>query len=105
MSQHIEFPEIQQIPKCIRPTSSNTDVQLFLFGTVLKYNYNLSLKAGWDIVKDFVGDGQGAFAITKERRIEEFGEQYGPLLHARMEQERKDSERDVPNDVSNHILL
>lgn len=51
------------------------------------------------MVKSFIGDGQGAFALTKEDWIKEFGDRYGSMLHARMDKERKDSEKRAATDA------
>lgn len=70
MAQHTaEIPERDQIPKKIRANSSNLDVQLFffLFNQLLKHNYNLTKRKGWNMVKSFKGDGEGIFALPQEQ--------------------------------------
>ena len=105
MAQRIELPEFEEVPSQIRPTSTNLQVQLFMYDKLLKYNDNLARVDAWNMVKSFIGDGEGAFTLTKEQWIEEFGDRYGSLLHARMDKERKDSEKRAATDVSGHMLF
>ena len=60
-----EIPELEQIPQEIRASSSNLEVQLFLFNQLLKYDYNLTQNKAWNMVKNFKGDGEGIFFSKK----------------------------------------
>ena len=46
-----------------------------------------------------------AFTLTKEQWIEKFGDRYGLLLHAKMDKQRKDSEKLAATDISGHMLF
>ena len=69
-----EISELEQIPQEIRASSSNLEVQLFVFNQLLKYDYNLTQNEAWNMVKNLKGDGEGFFLLEKEQWITAFGD-------------------------------
>ena len=97
--------QLEQIPKAITPRSSNLEVKLFLFDLLLKYDSERTKPQAWDLVKTIKGNGEAFFAAKEEYWIRQFGEDEGPMLSNKMEQEKVNWQKNLPTDVSNVVLF
>ena len=82
-----------QVPNSVRENSLNLHVQAFILTILLKQGHKLARNQAWDMVKNFVGDGIGVFALEEAQWIAEFGEFHGTMLHCKIEQRRNKRRR------------
>lgn len=101
----VEALELDNVPKNIRPNTSNPDMTLFLFKQLLLYDSDFSHSLAWNMVKSFHGNGEGSFALTKEQWIGQFGDILGSMLFHKIKKEKKDLEKDIPTKtpISNFV--
>lgn len=100
LSISYKIPELDRIRKTIRANSFNLDVKLFLFKQLLTYDEHLAQSQAWEIVKDFQGNGAGTSTLEEEYWIEFFKTPLDNMLYAQIEEERINSEKDVPSDIN-----
>ena len=100
MPQQTAIPKLEQSPKEIRASSTNFDVQIFLFNELLKYNDNLTRREAWDKVKNAKGNGEGISLLEKAQWTKIFGDTEGSTLYHKIEKEKRNAEKGILTDIS-----